>query len=427
MGKIHFSCSECKAELSIDSRAAGVRVNCLKCRKPIVVPAAHTNFAFAGFGVRLAAFVIDLLVLCTMCSVAAILIFALFANLPSGSKSTIEAEAYFSGISFLISLASGIITWLYYTVSESSSEKATLGKRAFGLAVTDSIGGRISFARANGRYFSKVLSTLCFGIGYLLAAWTPKKQALHDMMSGCHVLKKPTSITEERPDKSNQTNKLSTRAFKYIFVIGAVAIVVMWITKFGRDFADQEADSGFIEINGRSIKYNSELDRSNGFKSLKFGMTSKQVFAMHGSNLWPDIPIVLTDYGYSKYILHSPELAKIGDFAPGGEDLSSTLRLSFLRDSLFAIELLLPFNEDELNYIIETFQLRYGMPNLYKGTSKMWLGKKVMAIYWEEVMGGKEEEGIRISSLTFHKLGFYHLRRSRQVDKLQKESIMKDF
>lgn len=83
-----------------------------------------------------------------------------------------------------------VITWLYYALMESSNSQATLGKRALGIIVTDMNGNKISFGRASGRYFGKIISTLILCIGYFMVAFTGKKQALHDIMAGCLVIKK---------------------------------------------------------------------------------------------------------------------------------------------------------------------------------------------------------------------------------------------
>ncbi len=80
--------------------------------------------------------------------------------------------------------------WLYHTAMESSRYRATLGKLAMGSIVTDLNGNRISFARANGRFFGKWISSAVFNIGYLVAAFTEKKQALHDILAGCLVIQK---------------------------------------------------------------------------------------------------------------------------------------------------------------------------------------------------------------------------------------------
>ncbi|SRR6266851_3543753 len=76
---------------------------------------------------------------------------------------------------------------IYEAVMESSPRQATLGKMAFGLTVTDVNGNRISFARATGRHFAKYISSLIFLVGYIIAGFTARKQALHDMIAGTLV------------------------------------------------------------------------------------------------------------------------------------------------------------------------------------------------------------------------------------------------
>lgn len=82
------------------------------------------------------------------------------------------------------------IRWSYFAGMESSPLRATIGKLAVGLYVSDLNGNRIGFGQASGRFFGKMLSGLIFGVGYLMAGFTQKKQALHDQISECLVLKK---------------------------------------------------------------------------------------------------------------------------------------------------------------------------------------------------------------------------------------------
>jgi uncharacterized RDD family membrane protein YckC len=85
----------------------------------------------------------------------------------------------------------GAIVWLvYYAAMESSSHQATVGKMALGIQVIDLEGNRISFGRALGRNLAKILSALIFYIGFIMAAFTAKKQALHDMIANTLVVKK---------------------------------------------------------------------------------------------------------------------------------------------------------------------------------------------------------------------------------------------
>jgi uncharacterized RDD family membrane protein YckC len=94
------------------------------------------------------------------------------------------------GLSILTGLLSVAINWLYYALMESSKHQATLGKMAVGAKVTDLEGNRISFGRATGRYFGKIISGMILMIGYIMAGFTEKKQALHDMLANTLVILK---------------------------------------------------------------------------------------------------------------------------------------------------------------------------------------------------------------------------------------------
>ena len=94
----------------------------------------------------------------------------------------------------LMQLLNILIWWLYYAIMESSSLRATLGKLAVGSIVTDLDGERISFLKATGRHFGKILSALILLLGYIMAGFTERKQALHDLMAGCLVIQKKSNI-----------------------------------------------------------------------------------------------------------------------------------------------------------------------------------------------------------------------------------------
>lgn len=95
------------------------------------------------------------------------------------------------GLVFLAATVSLILTWLYHALMESSEWQATVGKKALGLVVTDMAGQRVSFGRSTGRHFGKIITNMVPAlIGYIMAGFTEKKQALHDMMAGCLVLRR---------------------------------------------------------------------------------------------------------------------------------------------------------------------------------------------------------------------------------------------
>ena len=92
-----------------------------------------------------------------------------------------------------------LAAWLYHAFLESSSWQGTIGKKVLGLRVTDMNGNQINFGRATGRYFGMILSGMICFIGFLMVAFTEKKQGLHDLLAGTLVLKGPAPPSELVP------------------------------------------------------------------------------------------------------------------------------------------------------------------------------------------------------------------------------------
>lgn len=82
-----------------------------------------------------------------------------------------------------------LISWLYFAAQESSGWMGTVGKRLMGLAVQGVDGRQLSFGRASVRWAGRWLSSLVFGLGYLLALFTDKRQTLHDLLAGTVVVR----------------------------------------------------------------------------------------------------------------------------------------------------------------------------------------------------------------------------------------------
>lgn len=154
------------------------------------VPTAAIGYA--GFWLRFVALIIDGLIIDVVLGIpffmflggAGILRAIMAGNPPE------DLVGQFIGVVLLFALAASAAVWLYYALFESSSWQATPGKRALGLYVTDLAGQRVSFARASGRFFAKIISRLTLMIGFLMAGFTERKQALHDMIAGTLVLRK---------------------------------------------------------------------------------------------------------------------------------------------------------------------------------------------------------------------------------------------
>lgn len=143
----------------------------------------------AGFWLRVVAWFIDAAILAVI-HWALVLFFGTWLLVPwailGGDHGALMARLFDTGLQpFGI-----VVGWLYFALYESSRWQATPGKMALNLAVTDEYGRQVGFGRATGRYFGKFVSALILCIGFLMAGWTARKQALHDLMAGCCVVRK---------------------------------------------------------------------------------------------------------------------------------------------------------------------------------------------------------------------------------------------
>jgi len=158
------------------------------------VSATPRAVGYGGFWIRFVATIIDWFVIRLAMIPFAFLIMGRLVLLggwfPRGGR--VSPDEMFpmmaaAGKLVLIQIA---ILWLYEAWMISSSKQGTLGKMVFGLKVVDSeTGAPISFGRATGRHFAKYVSAFTCLIGFIIAGFTAKKQALHDLMVSTVVVK----------------------------------------------------------------------------------------------------------------------------------------------------------------------------------------------------------------------------------------------
>ncbi|HTC63803.1 MAG TPA: RDD family protein [Candidatus Saccharimonadales bacterium] len=156
------------------------------------------SFPYGTFWARLVAYLIDSLIvgLPSMIALFAAIFFlgsfGVMVHQTHADPDAVRAMiATLIPIFILGMLALMIIHWLYFAGMESSARQGTIGKSVMSLRVSDLEGKRISFGHATGRFFAKIVSGMIpFLIGYLMAAFTEKKQALHDLIAGTLVLGK---------------------------------------------------------------------------------------------------------------------------------------------------------------------------------------------------------------------------------------------
>jgi uncharacterized RDD family membrane protein YckC len=130
------------------------------------------DLAYGGFWARFAALIIDNAIL----TIVAIVLIAV-ASLVDEALVALATAIYFIG------------ALLYWPIMESSARQATFGKQLLGLQVTNATGARLSFVRSLLRNLAKIISAIPLYIGFLLAAFTSRKQALHDIITNCMVVR----------------------------------------------------------------------------------------------------------------------------------------------------------------------------------------------------------------------------------------------
>jgi len=152
--------------------------------------------SYAGFWIRFVAIIIDYLIVGALSAFVIVPVLGAVGIMGSmGDFSEIGEmdEGLLAGmiaaLTGTLALVNLVVNWLYFALMESSSWQATLGKRAVGVKVINEQGSRVSFITATIRYIGKIVSGAILLIGYIMAAFTAKKQALHDMIATTYVVK----------------------------------------------------------------------------------------------------------------------------------------------------------------------------------------------------------------------------------------------
>lgn len=178
-------CSRCGTQNSADSQFC---IHCGGALGPLPVAQQFvtvTSTRYAGFWMRFVAAIIDAILIQVVVFPVSMVVGMIIGVAGVATHSTGPGLQVFSGgIGGMIGIAAA---WLYSAMMESSTYQATVGKMAFGMKVTDLEGQRLSFGRATGRYFAKILSWLTICVGFIMVGFTEKKQGLHDMIVGTLV------------------------------------------------------------------------------------------------------------------------------------------------------------------------------------------------------------------------------------------------
>ena len=141
-----------------------------------VIQPSITATRYAGFWVRTGAFLIDVIIAGAIATIISRIFFGNYYPRFEGDQDPAPGAM------------SLIINWLYFAWQESSERQATIGKLSLGIKVCTENGERLTFARATGRYFAKILSAAILFIGFIMVAFNDKKQGLHDKLANTLVV-----------------------------------------------------------------------------------------------------------------------------------------------------------------------------------------------------------------------------------------------
>jgi uncharacterized RDD family membrane protein YckC/Tfp pilus assembly major pilin PilA len=181
----------------------------------------HVAGVYGGFWMRLAAMLIDVVIIWVLLF-AILMVVAFMQPLGgAGASGQLGQKLYPMAMGIML-----VLPWLYFALFESSAKQATPGKLALGLRVTDENGNRIGFLRALGRNLGRYVSSLIFYIGYMMAGWTSRKQALHDLMASTLVVRKNGVETWRQGDEVGTPASVPGWAIALIVILGGGFVMV---------------------------------------------------------------------------------------------------------------------------------------------------------------------------------------------------------
>jgi uncharacterized RDD family membrane protein YckC/ribosomal protein L40E len=171
---------------------------CYKCGLPLPEKLSSGNenqIQYAGFWMRLVAFLINGIILYILVSIVSVVVFlgrygeSAYSSLTSSLGSPEEVNnQYFWAFVGLACLTGFIVTIIYSAVSIGAWGR-TIGKMALKLKVVKPDGSRVSYWRALGRSLAYYLNGFTLGLSFLMIAFTKNKRGLHDYIADTIVIK----------------------------------------------------------------------------------------------------------------------------------------------------------------------------------------------------------------------------------------------
>lgn len=221
-----FNCPSCNAHNASNSRfctACGASLMQAQSQSatPYQTPTSQAEpslvaaYAFAGFWKRVLAYILDGVIFWLILALIIYLMRdSILNNLNHSPENTLTLIASYA---FIYPL-----WWLYFAIMESSSSQGTFGKKIVGIKVTNLSGDPIGFGHATGRHFAAFITQFTILIGYLMAAFTSRKQTLHDMIASTLVVNSRYGSAQIKMASENPAPGMSVGS-----IIGVVFLVLL--------------------------------------------------------------------------------------------------------------------------------------------------------------------------------------------------------
>lgn len=170
------------------------------------------NVSFAGFWIRFAAYIIDIITISILSAIIGFICLSIITSEAGMNFFVTSLEEDGIALGFVIFVMIGVIfpyiivPLFYFIYYPASKYKGTFGKQILGLIIVDNDGNQISLGRSFLRFIGYIIASIILYLGLIMIGFTERKQGLHDMISSTVVIYK-SSYVEPPVGSSNSVLK----------------------------------------------------------------------------------------------------------------------------------------------------------------------------------------------------------------------------